>query len=157
MAVILQKMIMTGAMCVVAPGSSVQLLIAILVMFMYTLLVLKTAPYEKDSEDWSSFIACVALTLTTIGGFALVKDDGGTYESSILAVILISLNVVSIALNIIIILIFDCGIYERISGTCRSSRTDEGVKKKITQVAPVRSMNDATKEAARKAWQVNDQ
>ena len=32
MAVILQKMIMTGAMCVVAPGSSVQLLIAILEM-----------------------------------------------------------------------------------------------------------------------------
>jgi len=38
MVVILQKMVMTGAMCVVAQGSSVQLLIAILVMFMYTLL-----------------------------------------------------------------------------------------------------------------------
>jgi len=38
MVVILQKMIMTGAMCVVAPGSSVQLLIAILVMLMYMLL-----------------------------------------------------------------------------------------------------------------------
>ena len=38
MVVILQKMIMTGAMCVVAQGSSVQLLIAILVMLMYMLL-----------------------------------------------------------------------------------------------------------------------
>ena len=38
MVVILQKMIMTGAMCVVAPGSSVQLLIAIMVMLMYMLL-----------------------------------------------------------------------------------------------------------------------
>ena len=38
MVVILQKMVMTGAMCVVAQGSSVQLLIAILVMLMYMLL-----------------------------------------------------------------------------------------------------------------------
>ena len=38
MVVILQKMIMTGAMCVVAQGSSVQLLIAILVTLMYMLL-----------------------------------------------------------------------------------------------------------------------
>ena len=38
MVVILQKMIMTGAMCVVAQGSSVQLLIAIMVMLMYMLL-----------------------------------------------------------------------------------------------------------------------
>ena len=38
MVVILQKMIMTGAMCVVAQGSSVQLLIAVLVMLMYMLL-----------------------------------------------------------------------------------------------------------------------
>jgi hypothetical protein len=38
MVVILQKMIMTCAMCVVAQGSSVQLLIAIMVMLMYMLL-----------------------------------------------------------------------------------------------------------------------
>ena len=38
MVVILQKMVMTGAMCVVAQGSSVQLLIAIMVMLMYMLL-----------------------------------------------------------------------------------------------------------------------
>ena len=59
MAVIIEKMIMTGAMCVIAQGSSVQLLVAILVMQFYMLLVLKTAPYEADSEDWTSFIACV--------------------------------------------------------------------------------------------------
>merc|ERR1711865_967222 len=57
MVVILQKMVMTGAMCVVAQGSSVQLLIAILVMLSYMLLVLKTAPYEENSEDWSAFVA----------------------------------------------------------------------------------------------------
>ena len=45
MVVILQKMIMTGAMCVVAQGSSVQLLIAIMVMLMYMLL----GKFDKNS------------------------------------------------------------------------------------------------------------
>ena len=64
--VMLHKMLMTGAMCVVAPGSSVQLLIAVLVMLLYTMTILKTAPYEEDSEDWSSFISCVAVSIIII-------------------------------------------------------------------------------------------
>jgi hypothetical protein len=147
MVVILQKMIMTGAMCVVAQGSSVQLLIAILVMLMYMLLgklknnlfclyvgcffgsellvflscflaVLKTAPFQADSEDWSAFVACVALTLTTIGGFALIMDDPTTrtYESAVLAVILIGINVLCIVIEILIVVVVDCGAYERCTG-----------------------------------------
>ena len=64
--VMLHKMLMTGAMCVVAPGSSVQLLIAVLVMLLYTMTILKTAPYEEDSEDWSSFISCVAVSIIIV-------------------------------------------------------------------------------------------
>ena len=113
MVVILQKMIMTGAMCVVAQGSSLQLLIAILVMLLFTLLVLKTAPYLEDSEDSSSFIASFALTLTTIGGFALITDDPTTrtYESKVLAVVLIGINVICIAVDILIVVVFDCGLF----------------------------------------------
>ena len=44
MVVVLEKMIMTGAMCVIAPGSSLQLLVAVLVTLIYMLVVLKTAP-----------------------------------------------------------------------------------------------------------------
>ena len=115
MVVILQKMIMTGAMCVVAQGSSVQLLIAILVMLMYMLVVLKTAPFEEDTEDWSAFVACVAFTLTTIGGFALIMDDPTTrtYESYVLAIVLIGINVVCIALEIFIVVVFDCNACRR--------------------------------------------
>ena len=61
MVVILEKMVMTGAMCVVAQGSAIQLAVATIVMLLYMLLVLKTAPFEEDSEDWSSFIGCFAL------------------------------------------------------------------------------------------------
>ena len=80
--------------------------------------VLKTAPFQADSEDWSAFLACVALTLTTIGGFALITDDPTTrtYESAVLAVILIGINVLCIVIEILIVVVVDCGTYERCTG-----------------------------------------
>ena len=157
MAVIVEKMIMTGAMCVIAQGSSVQLLIAILVMLFYMLLVLKTAPYEADSEDWTAFIACVALTLTTIGGFALITDDPTirTYESTVLTIILIGINVICFILEIILVVVFDCGVYER----CADGGGDAGGKKKTAKVSnsskvvPVRKDKlDIIEDAAKRAW-----
>merc|ERR1711865_1307199 len=143
MVVILQKMVMTGAMCVVAQGSSVQLLIAILVMLAYMLLVLKTAPYEEDSEDWSAFVACVALTLTTIGGFALMTDNPNarTYESKVLGLILIGINVVCIALEIFIVVIFDCdglSLCKKICGgkviETKNGKVDKNNKTKVQPI-----------------------
>ena len=55
MVVILQKMIMTGAMCVVAQGSSVQLLIAIMVMLMYMLL-----------GKWDTNVCCLCRLLVSV-------------------------------------------------------------------------------------------
>ena len=59
MVVILQKMIMTGAMCVVAQGSSVQLLIAIMVMLMYMLL-------GKFGQDCPWFVSVVWFVLNVV-------------------------------------------------------------------------------------------
>ena len=143
MVVILQKMVMTGAMCVVAQGSSVQLLIAILVMLAYMLLVLKTAPYEEDSEDWSAFVACVALTLTTIGGFALITDDPNaqTYESQVLGLILIGINVVCIALEIFIVVVFDCDGLSQCKKICGGkvveTKNEKVDKSNKTKVQPI--------------------
>ena len=71
MVVILHKIIMTGALCVTAQGSSLQLLIAVLTQQFYMLLVLKTAPYEEDTEDWTSFISSFCLTLTGAHSFVV--------------------------------------------------------------------------------------
>ena len=91
------------------------------VVFFSILAVLKTAPFEADSEDWTAFVACVALTLTTIGGFALIMDDPTTrtYESAVLAVILIGINVLCIATEILIVVFVDCGLGERCQRCCR--------------------------------------
>ena len=153
-------MIMTGAMCVIAAGSSVQLLIGVLVTLLYMLLVLKAAPHNKNTEDWSSFIASFALTLTMIGGLVLILDDQNdpTYESNLLAIILIGINGTCIALEIFIVIFFDCGVGEKLH---RKSTNNNVPMKNFIQVKPVESNNNnnvddnATKRkvAAKKAWE----
>ena len=147
---------MTGAMCVIAPGSSLQLLVAVLVTLIYMLLVLKTAPYEEDSEDYTSFVACLTLTLTTVGGFALITDNLSTptYESQVLGALLIAMSVCCIAVEIGIVVLIDCGVYEKVCG-----RQDGSKKKKVsggnrTQVLPVTVVNqeDDLSTRAKKAW-----
>ena len=109
-------MIMTGAMCIVAQGSSLQLVIATIVMLLYMLLVLKTAPFEEDTEDWSSFIGCFALCMTTFGGVCLITDDplNRTFEPFTMAVILITLNVLSMTAQLSILILLDCGVWDRV-------------------------------------------
>jgi len=48
--VILKKMVLTGAMTIIAPGSSAQLLIALLIVLVNLLLVLKLAPFVDDAD-----------------------------------------------------------------------------------------------------------
>ena len=113
--VMIQKMLMTGALCIVSPGTSLQILTATLVMLFYMLLLLKTAPYEEDSEDWSSFVGTLCITLTTIGGFALITDNDQdpTYGGKSLTYMLVALNISALSLEIIIILLMDCGYYDK--------------------------------------------
>ena len=148
MVVVLQKMIMTGAMCVIAPGSSLQLLAAVLVTLLYMLLVLKTAPYEEDSEDYTSFIACLTLTLTTVGGFALITDNLNTptYKSTLLGGLLVGMAVSCIVVEIGIVVLFDCGMYEKIHNRIKDGKKSEsgGGNNNKTQVLPIG--NDTTND-----------
>ena len=57
--VLIKKMLLTGAIMVIAPGSSAQLLIAILIVLFFMLSVLKMGPFEADADYWLSF--CTSL------------------------------------------------------------------------------------------------
>ena len=101
------------------PGTSFQVLLAILIMLCHLLLVLKLAPYHASTEDWTSFISSFTLTLTTLGGFALISDKGSnvpTFDSDGLAIILVALAGSCIAVNIGITIMFDCGVWDRFCG-----------------------------------------
>ena len=121
----------------------------------FFLAVLKTAPFEAASEDWSSFVACVALTLTTIGGFALITDEATTrtYESAVLAVILIGINVFCIAIDILIVVLVDCGLGERCQRCCRGGGGDEKTGNTSKVVPVTMEQQNRIDAAAVKAWE----
>ena len=57
--VLIKKMLLTGAIMVIAQGSSAQILIAIMIVLFFMLSVLKMGPFEADADDWLSF--CTSL------------------------------------------------------------------------------------------------
>merc|ERR1719502_1858176 len=69
-------------MVIIAPGTPLQPMVATLLLLMFVLLVLKTAPYESESADWANFIATMSLLLTTLGGFALTMNRGEADEAA---------------------------------------------------------------------------
>ena len=103
-------------------------------------------------------MACVALTLTTIGGFALIMDDPTTrtYESAVLAVILIGINVLCIATEILIVVFVDCGLGKRCQRSWRGGGGDEktGSPGNNSKVFPVTmEKQNQIDVAAEKAWE----
>ena len=75
--ILFNKTMMCGGLVVLAPGSPVQVMFAILIMQLHLLFLLKLAPYVKDSEDWSSFFATLGLCLMSLGALMMMKvqDD----------------------------------------------------------------------------------
>jgi len=147
--VILEKMVMTGAMCVVAQGSPVQLAVATVVMLFYMLLVLKTAPFEEDTEDWSSFVSCCALCMTTFGGLCLITDDPSnpSFDPYMMMVVLISMNVLAFTIQIGIVVLLDCGVWDRccMKRKQKVDRSSRG-RRNSTQIVPQDMKNQV------KAW-----
>ena len=68
-------------MTVIDPGSSVQLIIAMLVVLFNMLLILKLAPFVDNADDWLSFTTSLQMLLTILGGLALQSDPGKFNEA----------------------------------------------------------------------------
>ena len=122
------------------------------------LVVLKLSPYVQSTEDWTSFISTLTLTITTIGGFAMAmnaqlmeRNEKPQVDSEHLAVLLIGISALSMVTNISITIFIDCGVLEMLCGGKKKT-----TKKSAKKVTPV-SQEDDTEEirrthAAEKAW-----
>ena len=135
---------MCGGLVILNPGSPTQVVCGILIMFFHLLLVLKTAPYVSDSEDWSSLASSLGLTLVFIG--ALVKmlkiRQRSEYDPNELYYADIAMDVLPIACVSIVVLIMifvDCGLWNCIKGR-KGLKDGKGECKgngSLTQVQPV--------------------
>jgi hypothetical protein len=91
----LQKCMLTGAMCAIAPGSPLQLLVAVFVCMAYLLLVLHANPFKGSLEDRLAFLTSLCLTISLILGFALIMDDRDAplFDMHVVGVLLILINI----------------------------------------------------------------
>ena len=89
-----KKMLLTGAMTVIAAGSSMQLVIAMLVVLTNLLLTLKIGPFVDDADDFLAFLTSLQMLLTLLGGLLIKTDNPAdpTYDKNMMGVILIFIN-----------------------------------------------------------------
>ena len=149
--VLLNKTMMCGGLVVLSPGSPSQVVCGILIMMFHMLLVLKTAPYIKDSEDWSSFAASLGLTLMYVS--ALVKmlqarqrEEFDPKELSYAGITMDVLPILCVSTVIVIVILIDCGLWKM----CRKSKSGGGnASMSSTQVLPIAVINQKDKLSKR--------
>ena len=164
--VLLNKTMMCGGLVVLAPGSPVQVLAAILIMLLHLLLVLKLAPYVKQTEDWSAFLSTLGLCLLSLGAYSMMLDLKEK-EMQTIGLVTTILPLLCIASVLGIMIFIDCGVLNALkgkknketatvgaAGSGKGSSTDakKQSKKKLTQVRPI-LVTKGTEDAANRAWE----
>merc|ERR1711865_894763 len=132
---LVKKMLLTGAMCVILPGSSAQVLIAILLVLFFMLLVFKTAPFIDDVDDWLSFMTSLQMMLTLLAGFTLLTDNKDEYDSETAGTALIAINSVAVVFLILSIIALIPCIRVRMD-RCGKKDEDEDLTKVLPVVLP---------------------
>ena len=119
---------------------------ATLVMLIYLLTILKTAPYAEDTEDWTSFVSVFALTLMTLIGFALLTDSRAVetlatnFERDLMSHLLIGIAIGCLIFELFIVVAFDCGFYEKLRGARWSQTVGHD---SVTKILPILEENQS--------------
>jgi hypothetical protein len=151
---LVNKTMMCGGLVMFKPGTSIQVLVATLIMLCHLLVVKDLKPYESNGEDYSSFLSSLTLTLTTLGGFALMTDipkpgETKTFDSEALAYVLVGISVACIVSQILITIFVDCGLWDRITN---KKKSDGDGGSGTTKVIPASQKQQQTDDNAAKAW-----
>ena len=109
--IIFTKMIMTGAMSVVAPGSPIQLLLATFVMMTFTLTTLKLGPYRNRIDDRMSFLVSLVSSGNTLAGFVLIMDkeySPPNFSPGMIEGLLLFVNIGLLTLLVMVLMKWGC-------------------------------------------------
>ena len=132
--IISTKMLMTGALGVVEPGSPIQIALAVVVMLTYNMLVLKLSPYQANGDDVMSFISGLGTVIITFIGLLLKLDVNSTPQNFDIAIVdtillFVSMTVIVISLlNLFRIWISNYpGCKKNVESVSKKSKTKVGV------------------------------
>ena len=132
--ILLNKTMMCGGLVVLAPGSPLQVLFAILIMLLQLLFVLKLAPYVKDSEDWSAFFSTLGLCLLSLGAYSMMLDMEAQ-QRTIIDLVTTALPLLCIAIVLCIMVSVDGGVWQKMQDIKKGRVGKMNASK--TQVLPV--------------------
>ena len=141
---------MCGGLVVLSPGSPSQVLCAMLVMMFHMLVVLRLSPFLRDSEDASSFISSLGLTLMYLGAFVIIMQSSNTKLNanananlSYVGIILDVLPILCIGVVLGIMFVMDCGVCNVCLRVCRREKSNgnasSGAVAGMTRVTPLNS------------------
>ena len=89
---------LTGGLVMIAPGTSAQILVGLIIALIFYTILLKTQPYEGEEEDLLQSIATASTVMTLLIGFTLkaVQSEGsdkeqGAYDDAVLDALLVML------------------------------------------------------------------
>ena len=97
--IMIEKAMLTGGLVLIAPGSSAQVLVGLIIALGFLIVLMQTKPYQEAEEDIMQTIATVSTCATLLIGFTLKVDRGmsgeqaGEYDDKIIDIILILLFV----------------------------------------------------------------
>ena len=135
---------MCGGLVVLSPGSPSQVLCAVLIMLLHMLVVLRTSPFLRDSEDVSSFISSLGLTLMYLGALVkmLQKANGESDAKADLlyvGVLLDVLPILCIGAVLGIMIVMDCGVCNVCLCACssREKSSENASSVGATRVTPL--------------------
>ena len=76
----LKKMFLCGGLLTIAAGTSLQVMVAIVVQFLYILLIERVMPYKHLHDDVVQLIGSIQLFFTLLAGLALKLLEHNTAE-----------------------------------------------------------------------------
>ena len=142
-------------MVIFANGSSIQIVVALLVVAFNMLLVLKLAPFVDSADDWLSFLTSLQLVLTLLGGLLIKMDDPNapTYEQDSMGMLMVVVN----ALGFVALFCSIVSLHPAIRNKINTMRATE--KHGGTKVAPRQEESNTEPESNEinyiKSWGAN--
>jgi hypothetical protein len=92
--IMMHKCLLTGGLVLVAPGSSTQILVGLVIALIFYTTLLKTQPYAENEEDTMQSIATASTVGTLLIGFALKASESEGGERSGLDIFLMDIILV---------------------------------------------------------------
>ena len=126
--VVLVKQIMTGALGVFKPGTPIQVGMAVLVMFIYLMVLLRFTPFKSSADDMLAYVSTIAtLFIAMVGLFLKLDEQSESHEQNFnrdaMGDLLVAITLAVIFLTFLNLILIKMKVWDRIEKLVPSNTT----------------------------------